>query len=180
MLRNDALHYGTVSRSLHWAVAILMIAAWLVGNQGEDLRGAEKTAILALHAAPGLAVLVLGLLRIGWRHLDPPPPLPAGLPGWELLAARTMHLALLVVMLLLPLSGLLSVLFGFRPFGIRWLGTITPLAGVGWVHEGAETAHVVLGKVFLALFLLHLGAVIWHAVSQRLDLLGRMIPLGDR
>lgn len=179
-MRNDGLRYGTVSRSLHWLIAILMIVAWLVGDQGEDLRGAEKSAILALHALPGLAVLGLGLFRIGWRHLDPPPPLPAGLPSWELAAARATHLALLLVMLLLPLTGLVSVLFGFRPFAVRWLGTITPVAGVGWLHEGAETVHVVLGKAFLVLFLLHLGAVIWHALCQRLEILGRMIPLGDR
>ena len=55
-MRNDGLRYGTVSRSLHWLIAILMIVAWLVGDQGEDLRGAEKSAILALHALPGLAV----------------------------------------------------------------------------------------------------------------------------
>ncbi|MFO1070950.1 MAG: cytochrome b/b6 domain-containing protein [Geminicoccaceae bacterium] len=140
----------------------------------------EVRSILALHAVPGLVVLVLGLFRIGWRHLDPPPPLPGGLPRWELAAARATHLALLLVMLLLPLTGLLSVLFGFRPFEVRWLGTITPLAGVGWLHEGAETIHVVLGKAFLVLFLAHLGAVIWHAVSQRFEILGRMIPLGDR
>lgn len=180
MLRNDALRYGAVSRTLHWLIAALMVAAYLIGDQSEDLPRAEASGILAIHALPGLVVLVLGLLRIGWRHLDPAPPLPVGLPGWELKAARFVHLGLLAIMLGLPLTGLASVLFGFRPFEIRWLGELAPVAGIGWLHEAAEGVHVALGKLFLVLLLAHVGAVVWHAFGRRYELLSRMLPVRPR
>lgn len=177
MLRNSETRYGTASRTLHWAVAALMITAYVIGDQAEDLRGPERAAILAWHALPGLLVLALALGRLWWRRADPPPPLPADLPGWQGRAAQAIHLALLTVMLVLPATGLLSVLVGARPFEIAALGTITPPLTIRWLHEGVGTAHVVLGKLLVVLLLVHVAAFAWHAVQRRRDLLARMLPI---
>ena len=74
-LRNSQQDYGSIARSAHWATALFVVLAWLLG-QFRDVfpRGAARDASLFVHMALGLGVILLLVLRLVWRALDPPPP----------------------------------------------------------------------------------------------------------
>src|SRR3546814_14452934 len=59
-------------------------------------------------ALPIFTILALSLLRLAWRLSHRPPPLPAAMPGWQVLAARATHLFFYVAMIALPLTGWLT------------------------------------------------------------------------
>ena len=78
-LRNSRQDYGSVARVAHWATALFVLLAWPLG-QFRDVftRGAPRDAGLSVHMALGLGVIILFVLRLVWRALDPPPPPPSG------------------------------------------------------------------------------------------------------
>ena len=83
-----AQRYTAVAIVLHWAIALAifgMIAlGWWMGDALEDsATQAQAIAAFQLHKSIGLSVLVLSLARLGWRLINPPPPLPAGMKAWE-------------------------------------------------------------------------------------------------
>src|SRR5262249_15144815 len=97
--------YSAVAIGLHWLIAALMLTniglAWYFTN----LKGPAEVAPLALHKSIGITVLLLTLLRIGWRLVNPPPPLPDHMAAWERWAAKGTHYLFYLLMLGMPLSG---------------------------------------------------------------------------
>jgi hypothetical protein len=77
-MHNSATQYGSVARFLHWAIAILIIVtlpcAWVMTNSGP---GPLQNFLFVVHESIGLTVLALAVLRVIWRLVEPPPPLPA-------------------------------------------------------------------------------------------------------
>ena len=67
--------YSAVAIALHWLIAALLLTniglAWYFGT----LKGPAEVAPLALHKSIGITVLLLTLVRIGWRFASRPPPL---------------------------------------------------------------------------------------------------------
>ncbi len=83
--------YDSVAMSLHWIIAALVIFMMFVG---EELMGEDEGAFLpSLHVSIGSAILLLTVLRLAWRILNPPPALPASMAGLEQFAAKAAHLA---------------------------------------------------------------------------------------
>src|SRR5687768_354326 len=98
--------YTRIAMLLHWLVAFLIALnvalIWSVNYQPDDL---VRPAVDA-HKSAGITILGLALLRVLWRVANPPPPpLPASYPRWERLSARGVHVALLLLLFSLPLSG---------------------------------------------------------------------------
>src|SRR5262245_6334813 len=122
MLRDTSETFGTPSRLLHWAGALAIAAAWIVGTVMSDLpRGPSKAAGLDLHFALGSLVLTLSALRLIWRLFNPRPESPPGTPPWQEYAAHLGHLALYVLMFALPFTGVLAAWFGGKTINLLWL-----------------------------------------------------------
>jgi cytochrome b561 len=174
---NSDAGYGRVALLFHWIMALLMVAAFLLGQQLEGMaRGPEKLSVLSWHLLAGGAVLALVMPRLIWRRHDPAPPPPAGLPRWESLAASATHALFYLLMLALPLTGLATVLSFGKPlplFGTFELPVVPLLQG--W-HETLETLHTVLPKVLVPAVVLHVAATVWHRAVRRDPVPGRMIP----
>ncbi len=117
------------------------------------------------HVRVGLLILALIVLRLAWRVAHPPPPLPEGTPGWQRLAAGTVHRLLYLLLLLLPVSG--YVLWAWTGPLLDWWG----LFRIAIVFRGGEDetwrsiagyTHQWAGYLLLALLVLHIGAALWH------------------
>jgi len=74
----------------------------------EDHSPAQER-IEVFHISIGLTAMLLILVRIVVRLTRPPPPLPAGLAGWERTLSHTVHLVFYALMIALPLTGWLLV-----------------------------------------------------------------------
>ena len=47
-----------------------------------------------VHKSVGMTILALSVMRLGWRLMHVPPPLPASMPIWEQRLARISHAVL--------------------------------------------------------------------------------------
>jgi cytochrome b561 len=134
------------------------------------------------HKAIGITVLALTVLRVAWRLVHRPPPLPAFTPAWERGVAHATHWTLYVLLLVMPLSGwaMVSGPEGRRP--LTWLGVADlPYLPVSGATAGAgHEAHELLGWLMLALVVLHVAAALRHHLILRDSILLRMLPRGTR
>lgn len=183
----SASRYTSVAISLHWLIAILILAQiagglFMVGIP--DARASEKFQIYQLHKSFGLTILLLSLVRLAWRFTHKAPPLPAAMAGWEKLAARATHVLFYVLMIGTPLLGWAFV--SAAPFDVP-----TYVFGViPWPHmpffdgaadrkalsEGIAELHELAAFSVLGLFVLHVAAALKHHFVNRDDVLARMIP----
>lgn len=194
----SAQRYTAVAIVLHWAIALaillmLPLGFWMhlsieAGNTSQGVFQAFQ-----LHKSIGLTILVLSLLRLGWRVAHKPPPLPAGMPAWEAFAARATHWAFYFIIIAMPLSGWLYVSAQWShethqplPVPTHWFGlfrvpNLFDLASQSHAvraqaADAAFTAHYVLAYAAIALFLLHVAAALKHHFINRDETLAHMLP----
>lgn len=169
--------YSSVSLALHWAVAALVIGQ-IVLIMAADQEGPNRALWIATHKANGISILLLTLIRIGWRLKEPLAPLPATTPRWQRLGARTTHILFYVVLLIMPVTGWLASSAAGRDF--LYYGLFNwPLLPIG---GGRETAglmmeiHRAVVKSLYILIALHLAGALKHHFINRDGVLGRMLP----
>src|SRR3546814_15712777 len=93
--------YSAVAIALHWVIALLIVANIALGLGHELFGRVNELAIMAAHKSIGLTILALSLLRLAWRLSPRTPPLPAEMPGWQVMAGRATSLFFCVSMILL-------------------------------------------------------------------------------
>lgn len=171
--------YTATAIALHWLIALLLLGQFAFGLLLDDIpRGTPARGLYVnLHKSSGILIGLLILLRIGWRLMHKPPPLPATMPAWQRHAAGISHIVLYLCMAMLPLSGYLAS--NFSKHGIKFFNL------VHWQPWGPDDkalyalfnqAHH-LAALLLAIFVgLHLLAVAKHMLIDRDGLLRRMWP----
>jgi cytochrome b561 len=106
--------YSTLQIALHWAIALLILAAWLSAEGAEEALEAIEdggTAGFVPHVAFGLAMLTLVVLRLVVRLSRGAPAAP-GVPGsLQVKAAEWGHRVIYLLMIAVPLGGI-SIWFG--------------------------------------------------------------------
>lgn len=159
-------HYTRVAVVLHWLIAALVFGqigfGWFLESvpRGGPLRG----FYVNLHKSTGLVLGALILVRIAWRLLHTPPPLPSFIPAWEKVAARWSHVALYLCMLVMPLSGYIAS--NFSKYGVKLFNTLVlPPWGVDdrQIYAVFNTTHVVVSYLFVTLIVAHILAALRHA-----------------
>lgn len=176
--------YSSVSIGLHWLIAALLVTQVILGLRFADMpRGAGKGEAFALHLSLGVTILLLSLVRLGWRLSHPAPPLPAHYKGWERVLARATHVLFYAVMIGMPLTGWIMTSGSPRPYPEVWGVLPWPkIPGVGeGAHEPAELLHTqVILKSFWVLIALHIAGALKHQLLDRDGTLWRMLPLVPR
>ncbi|UZK68683.1 cytochrome b [Sphingomonas sp. S1-29] len=173
---HPAGRYGSVSRFLHWSMAALILVNLPLGLLSDTLEDAGYETV-GLHKSIGLTLLALALIRIGWRLMNPPPPLPASVSRREARIAVAVHVLLYGLMLALPLTGYVFSSAGKYPltwfdlFGVPKLALTRDDAIVGLSREG----HEILGWVMIAAALGHIAAALRHHLVLRDGVLRRML-----
>ena len=175
--RNSPVRYGSVAQFLHWAIVALLIVQVTLGKLADGLpAGLERFVLISRHKSFGITILGLAVIRLAWRWIDRPPPLPP-MPRWQAIAARLNHWALYVLLFALPVTGWLMSSAANRPaswFGLVQLPDfIAPDAGL---KELFESAHETLVNVLFALAGLHVAAALKHQFMDHNGLLWRMLP----
>ena len=82
--KNIQWHYDTVSRYMHWILAILIISMIGVGWYMMSIEHSPDSRVyFNLHKSFGLITGALVLLRVIWRIKHKPAPLPVTMPKWQ-------------------------------------------------------------------------------------------------
>jgi cytochrome b561 len=171
MTKSTPTRYGSVAIAIHWSSAVAVILTFVAGFVVANVASpAQQPMILAAHIALGLIVFALTLLRIVWWAVaDKHPAPPIDQPQWQRTTASVVHGALYVLLILMATSGITAVILS---------GAIPAIASGAPLPDFSEliprVAHGVMSKILLALFVLHVGAAIYHQAIKKDHLMARM------
>jgi cytochrome b561 len=182
--------YDAVAIGLHWLIALGILALIVVGLSMTHLSLSPMTKfqLYQLHKSIGITVLCAAVLRVLWRLIQRPPPLPVTMPPLERRAAEGAHVALYAFLFFLPLTGwalvsaspfnIPTVLYGLIPWPhLPVLSTLTDKAPVEHV---LKIAHGKGAWLLIALAAIHAGAAFRHYFILRDGILQRMLPFGRK
>lgn len=175
---NSDASWGAPAKFLHWLVAGLIFIQFALGWLALGWRlSPTKLDLFVWHKSTGMLILLLVLVRLGWRLVNPTPALPLDTPAWERGAARLSHGLLYVLMIAMPLVGWVVQSAAGIPFRIFWRIPLPALVSPDKHTEDlAAFVHFSLGMVFAALLVLHVGAALRHHFVKRNTVLVRMLP----
>lgn len=184
-LKNDSSSYGSLSKTLHWLMAAIIITLIGVGIYMADLpkETAEQKQyafqFYGLHKSFGVVILLLIVVRLAWIRISPAPALPAVFDAKEQKIVKGLQALLYLLMLLLPLSGYLMSNAGGHPINFFGLGELPALVGESEsLGEFAHEAHEIMGFAMLFLILLHMAGAVKHRLKDKggeSDILKRML-----
>lgn len=169
--------YSSLEQALHWATAILVVAAFIYGPGGSESRVYSEAREFdrRLHETLGLGVLVLTAIRLAWRAFDARPDPPA-VPRWMGIAAKSVQVLLYLLLFAVPLTAITGAWLEGHP--LTWLGgDIGPL--IGKSHATGEKIaefHTWLGDTILWVAGLHALAALYHHFALRDGVLRSMLP----
>jgi len=188
--KSSSEKYTPVAIALHWMIGLAVLFMIWFGHYVHDLPREDpwRGTGFNIHESIGILILILMLARVWWRHKHPvPQPLPA-LKPWEVKAMKTTHHGFYLALILMPLIGwaIVSTSSSDAPFNlfqtIPWfkLEFLKSLGERQEIHEFFEEAHGILSWVILAMFALHVLAVIQHTWLKKDGALKRMLPWGNK
>lgn len=172
--------YGAVAMSLHWLVALLVLLQFPLAVYMDafvEPFSQQQFVLFNLHKTIGVTVLLLVALRLAWRLVSPPPPLPTSMPGWERFAAHAGHAGLYLLLFVQPLVGLIHGFASGFPTVLFFAFTLpSPIAADQALTELFGTLHFLVGWSLLALIALHVAAALRHRFLLKDEVLSRMLP----
>jgi cytochrome b561 len=171
--------YAPLLRWIHWATAVIFIAAVLIGFYcGLQKPGTSpRRELLDVHKSLGMTLFMLAILRVMVRAATEAPPELSSLGPFVRLAARLNQWALYAVLFVMPITGyMFSSAGGYSLpyFGLfSWPRLFTDNKAIA--HTG-ETLHGLLAYLVYAVVTLHIAATLWHVLVKKDETLWRMWP----
>jgi cytochrome b561 len=165
---------------LHWATVLLVLAlltsGWLHALAGPEI-GSFTPALLQIHRSFGVTLWLVTALRLGWRLTKATlPPFPTRMTNLHQAAVKCTEFGLYVLLLSQPSTGLLSTLFGARPFAL-FVWQFSPLMRDDMLQTAFLLAHEFGAWALAGLAAGHAAAALFHHFVLRDDVLGRMAPV---
>jgi cytochrome b561 len=174
--RNSPTNFGSVARTLHWGMALLILVSLAMielrgwAPRGSVLRGSLRD----WHSQAGLVVFSLVWFRLAWRlaNLEPeivPPP-----AAWQRRVAHAVEWSFYALMVVLPVLGIVMMQADGKTVSL--LGaSLPPMVAVdkAWSHR-LEDIHGWCGNAMMFLIAAHVSASLLHRFIHRDNTLSRM------
>lgn len=176
-MNNSNSKYSTVAIWLHWITALLLIYMLFWGEGLIKAFGGATPANPSLHVSLGISILLLAVLRLIWRLMNPPPA-DVPMPIWQAKASHALHWLFYAAMILIPLSGMAALdksVIGKHPefANLTFFGLFTmPHFSLSWFGS----LHDLMTNLAIGLLVLHVGAALKHQFIDKDNLLRRMSP----
>jgi cytochrome b561 len=163
-----AARFPILSRLLHWLMAAMILAMLFIGIGMAATVSQRYELLVSIHRPLGIAILILAVVRLVNRRLNPPPALPDTVPSVQRLAAKASHILLYVLMVAMPLVGwgmLSTERYPIVLYGPLQLPSILPhnVALYAWLRS----VHTYLAYLLFVTFLAHFGAALFHGLIRR-------------
>lgn len=159
--------FSIATRVFHWLGALLILAAIISINMGDDY--------IDLHKSIGASFLIWTLLRVINRLVTKTPAyLP--MPKWQVAVSHLTHLGLYLTMLAMPITGVLMSMYagrGVDVFGVFSIPALmSPDRDMARFFNNLHTEIVL--PVLLVLIFAHVGAALYHQFIVKDNLMTRM------
>src|SRR5215470_196641 len=169
--------YSATARALHWITAALVLIMLPLGVViTNEWGGALQDPLYDLHRSIGAVIIPLVILRLGYRLMHPPLPLPEDVPPIQQLAARATHWGLYALLMVQPFVGWVATSAYRAPIMVFGLFELPPI----WpqdrpLSERLFVVHALIGAAIAALAAVHIGAALYHHFVRKDRVLLRMI-----
>jgi len=190
--------YTKTAKVLHWLIAIgifiMFGIGWFMADLPKDVpkqtafdvfdlgiytwQSAEaispRNFYFNLHKSVGVTIFALIIIRVLWRLSHKPPALLASYKEFERKLAKGTHYLLYLLMVALPLSGLIMVIYG--KYGVKWFG-IDLFGGLDSkpMRDAFKEVHEIIGLIILAVLALHILGALKHKFIDKDETLSRML-----
>jgi cytochrome b561 len=178
MLGNSPTRYGTITKTLHWVTAILVLLMLALGIYMTDVEEmATKLMLYNRHKSLGVLVLALTLLRVLWHLYSKKPAYVESLKPWEKRTAHVVHTFLYIALLGMPMTGWLMSSAAGRAVSFFGLFTLPDLVGQDKALGGIfRETHEILSDFLMAAIALHVAGALKHHFIDKDITLKRMLP----
>jgi len=178
--RNTTRSWGFLSKALHWLIVLLIINQWIIAERALSLpKGPGLIQALWWHKSFGITILMLAVIRLVWRLVNPVPDLSAETRPWERVLAKISHVLRYALIFAMPLSG--WTMSSARNFPVSWFGWMQLPDLVKpdpQLYERLKDLHETLFIVLVSVAALHAAGALKHHFIDRNDVLRRMLPFG--
>ena len=172
--------FDALTISLHWGTVLLVLilfsSAWL--HALAETRQSDFTPVLLqVHRSSGVTIWVVTALRLAWRLTNASlPPFPAQMTKLHRATVTLSEYGLYALLIGQPATGLLTTLFGGRPFAL-YLWQIPPFVPRDVTLQTAfHFSHELGAWAFAGLAVGHAAAALFHHFALRDDVLESMAP----
>lgn len=173
-LRNTPQTYGIIARFFHWVMFVLIGLTTFLALNIESMAEADKALTTSVHRSLGVLILVMLVLRFGWRLANPQPEDLPG-PAWMNAAAHLLHWTLYAVVLLQAVAGLVMSQAAGEPVSPFGFFTLPALVGPDEeVEEFWEEIHEANWILLTVLVVGHVLAALYRHFGEKGDVFRRM------
>lgn len=179
VIKNTATRWGWIAQGLHWLMALLIIEQLATGHYMGWLGAGEQQdrVFYAPHEPLGILVIVLLVIRFGWRLINPTPALPQAMPHWQIQASHASHWSLYLAMAIMVSSAWTMSSYAAFPVSPNAPWSLPNFTGKNLDYgRWSYNVHVWTGWTIIALVTVHIAAAIKHHVTDKDDVLRRMLP----
>lgn len=178
LIKNTSGRYGLLSITLHWVIAFGIFALFALGVWMVDLTYYDSWYQTApnLHRSFGVVVVMLMVMRLGWRYLSPIPKPLMGHKPWERVLAHCAHALLYLLVISMFFTGYFITTAkgqGVEVFG--WFTLPATITGVEGMESIAGDIHEWVAYAILAVVAIHAAGAVKHHFLDRDNTLKRML-----
>lgn len=177
MLKNTTSGYGWLSILLHWLNAIVIFGLFGLGLFMVELDYYDDWYHKSTHWHESIGMLFFMVLvfRFVWRQINIKPE-PLSNSPLQRRIAKLAHLALYVLMFLIPISGyLITTADGHDIAVFDWFKIPSITGNIDNLETLSGTIHYWLSVAIIALSVGHLGAAFKHHFIDKDNTLKRML-----
>ena len=175
------IRYAFGWRILHWVIALLVLSTIPIGltmaSRAEaGIFDTLTNTFYAAHKTIGFTILILTIARIATRIRIGTPPYPRSMSRALVVAAKTLHYFLYILLVVVPLLGWAGVT-AYPALIIAGPVSLPPLPFVPVDQDLAETIFAIHGFAAITLGVLvigHIGAALRHLLIVRDGVFQRM------
>ena len=170
--------YGSTAMTFHWVMAVLVLAAFIMGPGGSEQRvySHAKDFDRVLHEWLGLTVFALTLARLAWRAFNPVPDL-SGAPPWMKRASRLVQGLLYVLLVVTPITAITGAWLEGHPLTLGALGEVAPMIPESHALGSViAEVHGWLGDIIIWLAGFHAAAGLFHHFVLKDEVMLSMLP----
>jgi cytochrome b561 len=173
--------FDSLTIGIHWATVLIVLAlfatAWLHAL-AEERESDFTPLLLQIHRSLGVTVWAVTALRLAWRLTNASlPPFPPEMTTLHRVAVKLSEYALYALLLGQPVTGMLTTLFGGRPFTLFVWQIPQPVSRNDMLREAFHSSHELGAWTLAALVAGHAGLALFHHFVLRDDVLECMAPV---
>jgi cytochrome b561 len=182
MMSKNKQQLTKITLSLHWIVGLTIIGLLAVGIYMEEN---EAYHLYDLHKSVGAIIFIFILARVVWRIRQGWPEPASEYTKIEQQVSKTIHYALLIGSVLIPLSGIVMSVaggHGLHIFSLELLAAnpdpadsygVIPLNGA--IAGAAHGAHGLISNILILSLALHIVGALKHHIMDKDATLKRML-----